>query len=374
MLYSTKQPTKRMSMCIYRDLIKPLLFQLDPEQSHNLAYSFIGKFMPLLAVASRNFIYPHNDLQLCLFGKTLSNPIGLAAGFDKNGDLVHALKYLGFGYAEIGSITGQAHEGNPKPRLWRLPDDNALINWLGLNNQGAIHIAEKLAASNLSIPIGITIAKTNKPNITGTLAYEDMLTSFRAIRHLPILYVALNVSCPNTVDSILEEAGLLSSVIEQINNENPAQLPILLKLSPDSDSRLIEEVMMMGKKFSLAGYICSNTSLTRSGLKTKNAQDMKVGGLSGPPLKTLALTLCRRIYELKENKQIIIGCGGISNGQDAYDFIRAGSTVLQLYTALVYEGPGVVRKICEELLTLLKRDGLTLNKAVGIDCLSGSKI
>jgi dihydroorotate dehydrogenase len=361
-------------MCMYRDIIKPLLFQLDPEQSHNLAHTFIGKFTPLLAATSGDFVYSHDDLQLNLFGKTLSNPIGLAAGFDKNGDLVHALKYLGFGYAEIGSITGQPHEGNPKPRLWRLPADNALINWLGLNNQGAAHIAEKLAASNISIPIGITIAKTNKPDITGNLAYEDMLTSFRAIRHLPILYVALNVSCPNTIDSILEEAGILSSVLEQINKENPAQLPILLKLSPDSDSRLIEEVMAMGKKFALTGYICSNTSLSRAEVKTMNARSMKVGGLSGPPLKALALTLCRRIYELKQDKQIIIGCGGITNGQDAYDFIRAGSTVLQLYTALVYRGPSVVRKICEELSTLLKRDGLTMSKAVGIDCLSRSKI
>jgi len=173
---------------------------------------------------------------------------------------------------------------------------------------------------------------------------------------------------------IVEEAGILSSVIEQINKENPAQLPILLKLSPDSDNRLIEEVMAMGQKFSLAGYVCSNTSLTRSGLKTKNAQDMKVGGLSGPPLKSLALALCRRIYELKEDKQIVIGCGGITNGQDAYDFIRAGASTLQLYTALVYEGPGIVRKVCEELSALLKKDGLTVSRAVGADCLSGSKI
>jgi dihydroorotate dehydrogenase len=357
-------------MCIYRDIIRPLLFQLDPEQSHNLAHKFISHGTPVLAAMSGQYIYPDNDLQVSIFGKTLSNPIGLAAGFDKNGDLVHALKYLGFGYAEIGSITAQAHEGNPKPRLWRLPADHALINWLGLNNQGAANIAQKLAASNFSIPIGITIAKTNKPNITGPLAYEDMLTSFRAIRHLPILYVAVNVSCPNTVDSILEETETLSSVIEQIKKENPANLPILLKLSPDSDNRLIEEVMAMGKKFSLGGYICSNTSITRAGLKTTYAKDIKNGGLSGPPLKALSLILCRRIYEMKEPNQVIIGCGGISNGQDAYDFIRAGSIALQLYTALVYKGPSVVRKICRELSALLKRDGLTLTKAIGIDCSS----
>ena len=288
--------------------------------------------------------------------------------------MVHALKYLGFGYAEIGSITGQAHKGNPKPRLWRLPADEGLINWMGLNNQGAIRIAEKLATSNLSLPIGITIAKTNKPDITGKLAYEDMLTSFRAIRHLPLAYVAINVSCPNTVDTILEETQTLSAVIEQINKENPAQLPLLLKLSFDIDNKLLEEVIGMGKKFSIAGYISSNTSLSRAGLKTSGAQKMTKGGLSGPPIKAQAIELCRKLYEVKEKNQIIMGCGGITHGQDAYDFIRAGATVVQLYTAIVYKGPGVVKKICEELSALLKRDGLTLNKAVGIDVLSGTKV
>jgi len=355
-------------MCVYRSFIRPLLFQLEPEQSHGLAHEFIAKGTPLLAAFGKKFIYSGSDLKVSLFGTTLSNPIGLAAGFDKNGDLVHGLKYLGFGYAEIGSITGQAHEGNSKPRLWRLASDDGLINWLGLNNEGAVKIAERLATSKFSVPIGITIAKTNKPNITGNAAYEDMLLSFRAIRHLPLMYVALNVSCPNTLDGVLEETGILSSVVEQISKENAANLPIVLKLSPDSSDKLIEDMIEMGKKFSIAGYVCGNTSVSRAGLNTAEAEDIKVGGLSGPPLKPLALSLCRKVYELKDKNQIIMGCGGITNGQDAYDFIRAGSSVLQIYTSLVYEGPSVVRKINEELSALLKRDKLTLAQAVGIDC------
>src|ERR1700677_5099511 len=136
-------------MCIYRDIIKPLLFQFDPEESHNLAHKLISTYTPLLTMMSGNFVYPQDDLKLNLFGKTLSSPIGLAAGFDKNGDLVHALKYLGFSFAEIGSITGQAHEGNPKPRLWRLPADNALINWMGLNKKRAVHIRQQIAETHV---------------------------------------------------------------------------------------------------------------------------------------------------------------------------------------------------------------------------------
>jgi dihydroorotate dehydrogenase len=360
-------------MCIYRDFIKPLLFKLDPERSHYLAHNVIAKYLPFIAPFAKRFIYQQDDLRTVVFGKTLSNPIGLASGFDKNGDLVHALKYLGFGYAEIGSISAQPHEGNPKPRLWRLTNDNALINWLGLNGIGALAVAEKLANTNYSLPIGITIAKTNKPNICGKEAFEDMLTSFRAIRHLPLLYIALNVSCPNTLDGVVEETGLISSVIEQISKESPANLPIFLKLSPDSDSKLIEEMVALGKLFSITGYICGNTSTSRAGLKTVGAQDIKVGGLSGPPLKPLGLYLCRKVYSLKDNQQIIIGCGGITNGQDAYDYIRAGASLVQLYTALVYEGPSVVRIICEELSALLKKDGLTLAQAVGIDCLNQAR-
>ena len=206
-------------MCVYRDFIRPLLFMLDPELSHQLAHKFIAHSTPVLSALSSNFIYAGNDLQISIFGKTLSNPIGLAAGFDKNADLVHALKFIGLGYAEIGSITGQANEGNPAPRLWRLPADRALINWLGLNTEGAVRVSEKLATGNLSLPISVNIAKTNKPTITGNAAYEDMLSSFRAIRHLPLLYVAINVSCPNTHEGVVEETDILSSLLEQIKKK-----------------------------------------------------------------------------------------------------------------------------------------------------------
>lgn len=363
-------------MCLYRNFIRPLLFRLDPEQSHYLAFAVIAKYLPLVASVAKKFIYQQVDLQTIIFGKTLSNPIGLAAGFDKNGDLVHALKYLGFGYAEIGSISAQPHEGNPKPRLWRLPADNALINWMGLNSEGAICIAEKLADSKLSLPVGINIVKSNKPDIKNAIASEDLLFTFRAIRHLPVLYVVINVSCVNTPDGILQETNILSSFLASIVRENPSKLPILIKLSEDAGDELIQKIIEIGKQFSIAGYICGNTSRQRPPLKTDRTivDNIENGGLSGPPIKPLVLPLCRKVYQLKNPDQIIIGNGGIASGQDAYDYICAGSSLVQLYTALVYEGPSVVRKICEELSTLLKRNNLTLAQAVGSDCLNKASV
>lgn len=364
-------------MDAYNNIIKPLLFQLDPEQSHDFAKGLTVNATPILAALSSNFIYPKDDLQITLFGNTLSNPIGLAAGFDKNADLVQILKYLGFGYAEVGGVTAQPHSGNPKPRLWRLPADKALINWMGFNSEGAVRVAEKLAKSQFSLPTGVNVAKTNKPGIHGEAAQEDVLFTLRTLRYLPFLYITIDISCVNTPEGILKDTTMLSALLEQVNKENTRKIPILLKLSEDADDDLTEKIVATGKEYSVAGYVCGNTTRQRPPLTTSPEiiAGIRNGGLSGPPIKKLVLPLCRKVYALKERNQIIISTGGISKGQDAYDYIRAGSTALQIYTALVYEGPGIVRKICEELSALLKRDGLTLSKAIGMDCSSpvGSK-
>jgi len=353
-------------MCIYRKIVRPFLFQFEPERSKQIGHRLIANVMPLLGSFSKAHIYPNDDLQISILGTTVANPVGLSAGFDKNGDLTHVLKYLGFGFEEVGSVSAQEHSGNPKPRLYRLPADNALINSMGLNSEGVERVSKKLRKTTFSLPVGISIAKTNKPNIS---ASEDLLFSFRAIKDLPIFYVALNISSPNASESTAERMKTLSDVLSQISQENSSAIPILLKLSPDSDEAVLQEITELGKKFSIAGYICGSTTRERSGLKTEKAivESIKGGAVSGPPLKPLALSVCQRVFRLKGKNQIVIGCGGISNGQDAYDFVRAGASALQLYTALVYEGPNLVRKINEELSALLKRDRLTLSEAVGID-------
>lgn len=356
-------------MCIYRSFIRPLLFGIDPEQAHNLAHQAIGKYIPLLAPLTKRFCYEQKDLELEIFGRRLNNPVGLAAGFDKNGALVHALKYLGFGFAEVGSISAQAHQGNPKPRLWRLPKDNALINWMGLNSDGAVRVSERLAKSNFSLPVALNLVKSNKPEIKNDAAVEDLLFTFRAIRYLPALYVVINISCVNTPDGILQETKMLADFLAALKEENANKLPVLVKVSEDGSDELIAQIVSIGKQFDVAGFVCGNTSRQRPAMITERAilDDIKNGGLSGPPIKNLVLPLCRKVYQWKEPHQVIIANGGISNGQDAYDYIRAGASLVELYTALIYEGPSVVRKICEELSVLLKRDGLSLRQAIGAD-------
>jgi dihydroorotate dehydrogenase len=353
----------------YETFIRPALFQLDSETAHHLAHDIAISSAWLLKRLSGCFTYSQSDLQTQIAGMTLANPVGLAAGFDKNGQLVSILGSLGFGFAEIGSITARPSQGNPRPRLFRLTKDEALINRLGLNGQGAEVVAKVLQQKKLSLPIGINIAKTNDPNIAGDAAIADILFSFNQIKNLPIQFITINASCPNTKEGQLTEKHNLSVIFEEIQKMNSAQIPIFVKLSPDSTPELIENIVAAASQFKLAGYVCGNTTTTRNHLKTSATEidSIGMGGLSGPPLKPLALKLCRAVYKLKSAEQAIIGIGGISTGDDAYAYIRAGASAVEVYTGLVYHGPNLPMDVNTELSELLKRDGLTLSQAIGLD-------
>lgn len=355
---------------LYKWLVRPLLFRLDAEAAHFLAHKALRRYGVLLPSFSGIFQYKGEDLVSKLARIRVVNPVGLAAGFDKNGDLVDLLDYIGFGFAEIGSVTAQARSGNPKPRLFRLPLDEALINRLGLNGEGADHIAEKLKNKQFTLPIGLNIAKTNDPAIAGDAAIDDMLYTFSKIKDLPFAYVAVNASCPNTEEGILTETNMLSRLFAKMQKANDQKLPILVKLSPDGTRQLTSDIVATATKNGLAGYVLGNTSTSRQGLATPESEIAKIGngGLSGQPLRQLALELCRLVYELKAPNQFIIGCGGIASGHDAYELIKHGASFVQLYTGLVYEGPTLPRRINYELSQLLQRDGLTLSQAVGIAC------
>lgn len=351
----------------YKRYIRPLLFKLDSEAAHGLAHQvghLAGSFFPLLA---KDFQYQGNDLSVNLSGAQLKNPVGLAAGFDKNGLLASMLGNIGFGFAEIGSVTGKPSTGNPKPRLFRLIDDEGLINRLGLNGDGADVVAQRLSKTNLSLPIGINIAKTNDPNIKGDLAVEDILHSFKAIRDLPAIYVTINASCPNTKEGILEEKKQLATIFSEVQKLNTGKLSLFVKLSPDSSDQLLSDMVEEAVRHDLAGYVCGNTTTTRNSLRTNTQTIQKIGagGLSGRPLKALGLSLCRRIAKLKNPHQTIIGVGGIFSGQDAFDYIVAGATALEIYTALIYEGPTLPKQICEELSALLRSCNLSMDQAIG---------
>lgn len=351
----------------YKRSVKPIVFKMDPETAHNCAHDGIPilKLMSTWGLLKRPICF--DNLQFELFGKALSNPVGLAAGFDKNATLLNCIDGLGVGFVEVGSITGRPSKGNPRPRLFRLPGDQAVINFMGLNGDGADVVAQRLKFAEPEVPFGINIAKTNDPSLIGDLAVADILHSFKAICKIPASYVAINVSCPNTQEEISAIGKELSLVLGEIRSANINGLPILIKLSPDSDDRLLDELVSVASGNRVAGFICGNTSMDRSGLINSKEElgYINRGGMSGRPLKPGALDLVRRVNQRKERGQIIIGCGGIASGEDAFDFVIAGASLLEIYTCLVYEGPLVASIIAQQLSGLLAREGLTLKEAVG---------
>lgn len=334
-------------------LIRPALFQMDPERAHELAH----QLAPLLPYCPFRFEYAAPELGVKLSGTALKNAVGLAAGFDKNGHLVEIADRLGFGFIEVGSVCARATNGNPKPRLFRLPADQAIINRLGLNGDGAEVVANRLAAAKFALPTGLNIAKTNLPEIQGDKAIEDVVTTFDYVKKLPLAYVAFNASCPNTHEGILNERQQLDDIMSEVQKKNAGELPVFIKMSPDSTDALISDILEIGEKHKLAGFICGNTSVSRDGLQTDAGRIAEIGngGLSGKPLKPKALALVQRVARLKMSNQQIIACGGIFSGRDALQFIEAGATALELYTALVYQGPSAVANINRELAQLLKQ-------------------
>ena len=351
---------------LYEKLIRPVLFCLDPESVHNLAAAGLSIARPLLP--GMGFIYKENDLQTELFGTMVANPIGLAAGFDKNARLAPLLGSLGFGFAEIGSICARPHGGNSRPRIFRLPCDRALINSMGLNGLGAEFVAKNLSRLNLScLPVGVNIAKTNDKSLTGADAVADMVYSFKCIRDLAVKFVTINTSCPNTAEGCLTESRQLERVLEGIAQENHAGLPVLIKLSCDSTDEFLQEVVNLSRRFKAAGFVCGNTTVKRDRLQTAKAELEKIGagGLSGRPLKPLNLALTQKVAGMKEAEQIIIGAGGIESGEDLFEYLSAGARLVQLYTGFVYRGPAAVRLICQELSQILKSKGMTLAQLYG---------
>lgn len=342
--------------------MRSLLFKMDAEEAHTLAI----KLAPL-AAGLFGSTYKDACLKTSFAGVEFANPVGLAAGFDKNGRLPGCLAKFGFGFAEIGSITGQSSNGNPKPRLFRLVEDEAVINRLGLNGEGADAVARRLVATGFSLPAGVNIAKTNHPSMKGEKGVEDMLHSFGCVKDLPIAFVTLNASCPNTHEGIIKETEELDQILAGVQKLNSKNLPVFLKLSPDSTLELLETFVASACKYGIKGYVLGNTTTERSGLSTPAdaVKAMGNGGLSGRPLKAKALELVKRVYKIKQKDQGIIGCGGVSSGGDAFELIRHGANAVELYTGLIYGGPDLPARINRELAGLLKKNGMTVATAVG---------
>lgn len=356
-------------------LIRPLLFSQDPETMHNLM-TRVGSGIaqtPLKSLTKAIYNYSHPMLEQDILGVHFSNPVGLAAGFDKHAKLVDFLSALGLSYVEIGSITAVAKEGNPLPRLFRLTKDEAIINRMGLNNEGADAIASKLRGRTVDIPFGMNITKTHDPEILGDKAIEDFVYSFRTLYGLGA-YMTINVSCPNTAEGKTFESpdalDALLSTLRAAESFFEHKIPLLLKVSPDLSVEALDTVLEVGQRYSMSGYIISNTSMKRDGLRTSAArlEEIGKGGLSGRPVARQSTNLIAHAYRqlraARVEHPMIIGLGGIFSAQDAYEKIRAGASLVQVYTGLIYEGPGLVKKINRGLVKLLQRDGFSSIKEV----------
>jgi dihydroorotate dehydrogenase len=324
----------------YERFVRPCLFSLDPETAHHLALKFlrVAGNTPAVFSAFRPAPKPTS-----VFGITFPNPIGLAAGFDKNGVALRAWAALGFGFVEIGTVTAQPQSGNPRPRIFRFPEQEALINRLGFNNDGADIVAERLQKQHErgwwpNVPVGINIGKSKVTPLEG--AVEDYVYSFRKL--VPLAdYIALNVSSPNTPGlRSLQERGALSSLLRAIREENSAKKPLLLKIAPDLSPTELNEVIGTCEANDIAGIIASNTTIDHAMIPKRLDQ---AGGLSGRPLREKSTAV---IGAIRSQTQLpIIASGGIFDAESAREKFEVGAQLLQVYTGYIYRGPGLIREI-----------------------------
>lgn len=361
-------------------LFRNALFRLDAEQAHRLGMSAARVAQALApSVLKRAFGYEHEALRQSIWRLDFPNPVGLAAGFDKNAEGVPFWTSIGFGFAEVGSVSARAAAGNPRPRAFRLPADEALVNRMGLNNEGAARVAERLAQTRPKRPLGINLAKTHDPSLLGAAALDDFRQSFRRLAPLAG-YVALNVSCPNTTEGkTFEDPEALDALLGALFEEHAAlglDVPVLVKLSPPAGGPgagldvQTEEAVAVALEHGVAGFIATNTAPDRCGLRTSGRELERIGrgGMSGRPLEARSTQLVRRLYEQTEGAVPIIGVGGVCSAETAYAKIRAGASLVQLYTGLVYEGPGLVKRIKQGLVRLLREDGFpSIRSAIGAD-------
>lgn len=386
-------------MDIYRQAIAPILFygvKVDPEWIHHQTIEFLSwlgrhnQRPPARWIQSQfahSCCLDDQRLYQDLWGIGFSNPLGLAAGFDKDGVAAGVWGSFGFGFAELGSCTLHPQPGNPQPRLFRLPQDQAILNRMGFNNQGAALMASRLAELEpvLSsgydfpiIPIGINLGKSKVTPLEE--APQDYLGSFRLLKDLGDYFV-VNVSSPNTPGlRSLQDGDQLARIFDVLQQENQGVKPILVKIAPDLEWEAICQVVDVANSYQLSGIIATNTTVSRDNLKTdflsQTGQSVKdeAGGISGAPLRQRSTEVIEYIYRTTGGKMKIIGCGGVFTALDAWEKITAGASMLQVYTGLVYQGPWMVRQILEGLLEKLAENNLNhISEAVGLS-VTGEKV
>lgn len=339
---------------MYKYLIKPILFLLPPETAHQFVFSFL-KISFLFPGAKFIFkkLFTIKDLQLekNIFGLHFENTVGLAAGFDKNAKYIDVLETLGFGFIEIGTVTPLPQSGNSKPRLFRLPKDEALINRMGFNNDGADVIVDRLRKRKTKIIIGGNIGKNKiTPNENAVNDYEICFEKLFDV----VDYFVVNVSSPNTPGlRELQEKEPLRKILfrlQELNKKFSFQKPILLKISPDLSNEQLDDIIEIVNEIKIDGVVATNTTLSRNNLKSQISNLKSSGGLSGKPLTNRSTEIIKYISEKSKKSFPIIGVGGIHSADDAIEKLNAGASLLQIYTGFIYEGPGIIKRINEKLI------------------------
>lgn len=349
-------------------ILRPILFRLPPETAHDLALHSLSLLPP------KFFTKPRIDsIPISRFGLTFPNPVGLAAGFDKNGIALQSLAALGFGFIEAGTVTYHPQPGNPRPRLFRLTEDRALINRAGFNNEGAGAFVKRVERQRPDCVLGVSIGKSKITPLEE--ANDDYLKSFELVYNVAD-YIAVNVSSPNTPQlRELQQSEQLTSLLSalqtrgrELQQRHGKYVPLLVKLSPDLEVPQLEMIVDVLQRLNIDGIIATNTTVSRNHLRTeaKRVAACGEGGLSGRPLKTISTKMIGQLYALTGGRIPLVGVGGIFTAEDAWEKISAGASLVQLYTGFIYQGPNIAQQINEGLSLILAREGFAnLAAAVG---------
>jgi len=340
---------------MYKSIIRPFLFRKKPEDAHNFLFNNLKRLEKFNLGFILEWIYgfKHPSLEREVFGIKFPNPVGLAAGLDKDAEVYDILGQIGFGFVEIGTVTPRAQPGNPAPRLFRLPNDEALINRMGFNNKGVQACVDKLRSRQSNVIIGGNIGK-NKLT-TNENATSDYEKGFEALYKF-VDYFVVNVSSPNTPNlRELQEKGPLTEILNklmELNKNKGIQKPILLKIAPDLTNEQLDDIVDIIIETKVAGVVATNTTIERTGLTydDKFIDEIGNGGLSGKPVKSRSTQVIRYIHEKSKGKFPIIGVGGIHSAQDAKEKLDAGASLIQIYTGFIYEGPSLIKEINKALV------------------------
>jgi dihydroorotate dehydrogenase len=358
-----------ISSFLYKNILKRIFFLHDPEDVHDRMTGVgksLGKTSFGRGITSFAFNYKNKMLEQDILGIHFKNPIGLSAGFDKNAELTDILPSVGFGFEEVGSITGEECEGNPKPRLWRMKESKSLLVYYGLKNDGAEVISQRLKDKEFRFPVGISIAKTNSQETCDCdKGIADYVKAYKAFSNIGDYYT-INISCPNTFGGQPFTDAISLDLLFKELDKLPYTKPIFIKLSPDLSLEEVDKILDVANNHVVNGFVISNLTKNRDNPKLKDENIPDKGGFSGKVVEDLSNNLISYVYSKTMGRYVIIGCGGVFTAEDAYKKIKSGASLIQMITGMIFEGPQAISQINKDLVRLLRKDGYSsISEAIG---------